>query len=457
MENISLKNKILLILTLPLVAIMILSYQTLYDKIEQKNNIDKIEKYIDLSLASSSLLNILQEEREQSLIFINSYGKSAKKSLLDYRDNVDSLISEFTHQLNSFDSKKYSKNVEKNIRGLKKDIKKLNSIREKVDKLALSDSELLVYYSTLGDKLLFFISDVQVYNNDGKLSKELQGYLSLVYITEAASKERRVLRDIFEKGVLSNNDYSQYIDSLATQNTYLSLLEKVFSKEHYSKFTKGLQDCSSCNKVIEFRDILENKSKKNEMLSKIEQLAGFGGLIHTYKNFLLEKDEKYLKKIQRFHSSILRELNKYRRIKGTTKEEKRLIKKIKNTFDEYMGYTLDIQEGISQGKSIEEINTAINVDYADAIKALSALNFTIYGANYNDWFSSASNRIMYFRDYSNIISSEIKNYIREKDNELTNSFIMTTSFVIVILLIVFLVSTYIIRKISNALITFKRD
>ena len=455
MNNLSLKSKIILILTLPILAILILSGETLYTKIQEKNSLLKTKKYVELSLISTKLLNFLQQEREYSLVYLNSYGKSYSNELKENRKNVDEKVSELKDFFNSFDSKSYSDEVTKTLQSVNKNFKDIKAIRKKIDSISLSDNELLNFYLSFNNNLLFFIDDSQTYNNDGRLSKKLQAYQAIVNITESATIERRVLRNIFEKGVLTNEDFSQYISSLATQDTYFSLFKKVISNKSFSEFEKSLKSCSACNEVKSYRAIIENKALKNEIIARITELGGFGGFIHTFKDFVLKGQSDELAKLQRFHSSILRELNKYRRMQGTTKEEKQLIKKIKSSFDEYMGYTLDIQDSIEKSRSIEEINALIDINDTEAIDAIKKLNNSIFGAQHEKWFEIATKRVDFFKEYGNRISLDIKQYIDKKSADLSNGFLTTSVFVIVIILIVIAVSMLIIKKIAQALDSFQ--
>jgi len=455
MNNLSLRNKIILILTLPILAIILLSGQTLIKKLNEKQALEKTNTYLEVSLLSTKLLNSLQEEREYSLLFVNSYGKKYKdeleKSIIEstkYIDKIDQLFK-------GFDTKSYSTILDKKIEEIKKDFKEIKTIREKIAEISLSDDKIIEFYTKLDDKLLFFLDDLLTYSNDGVLSKKIQAFQAIVNITENASIERRLLRQTFEKGVLSNIDYSNFRTSVATQETYINLLEKVISSEDLKRFQESLKSCQACLEVEEYRTIVVNKAEKNEIISSITQLAGFGGLVQNYKDYILNMDDKYLNKIQRFHSSISRQLNKYRRIKGTTKEEKKLIKTIKNSFDEYMGNSVEIMDAIALGKSIEEINSNNVIDDNKAIRALSDLNNNIFGADHNNWFEISTKRIEFFKEYEDKLSDEIYSYINSKNKELNNSFIFTLVVVVLVIILVFVVSAIIIRKIVSSLRNFK--
>ncbi|RXJ66432.1 chemotaxis protein [Halarcobacter ebronensis] len=455
MENFSLRNKIIIMLILPILVILLMSGETLYLKVKETKSIKKTSSYVDLSLKSTKLLNTLQQEKEYSLIFLKSYGKKYDKELSSLREEANKHKIELLSYLDNFDTKSYSQEFLSSTKKVVEDLKKIDEIRKKVDSIAISDDELLNYYQGLNLHLLFYINDVLVYNNDGKLSKKLQAYSSLVNITEAASKERRIIYQILENGVLFSDDYSQFNKLISIQNTYLDIFEKMLSVEEYKGFSEKLKACSECNEVENYRKIIENKALKDEIIKKVYELSGFGGLVENYSDYLLKGDDSITNKMQRFHSSILRELNRYRRVEGISAEEKKLIKKIKNTFDEYMGTTLDIQEGYSQGKSIKEIYSAISIENSEAIEALAKLNNTIFDSDYNRWFEVATKRIDYFKKYGEDISEDIKSYIKEKDSSLVNGFIMTLVFVIVVILIVFIVSSLITKKIVKQLNIFK--
>jgi methyl-accepting chemotaxis protein len=456
MHNLSLRNKIILILTLPVIAILFLSGKTLLEKLNNKKAIEKTSNYFELSLISTKLLNNLKDEREFSLLFINSSGKNYSNELSNNIKYTNKNIEKLELFFNSFDSDLYSKKVTDNINKIKVDFKKLKEIREKINQLSLSDEAILEFYSTLNSKLLFFLDDLLVYSNDGILSKKIQAFQNIVNVIDSSFSERRVLRNTLEKGILTYEDYSKFSASVETQNTYLNLFKKVVSNDELKEFEKEFNNCVSCKEVEDFRTIIENKAQKNEILSRVIQLSGFGGLIHFYKDYILKSDDKYLNKIQRQHSSILRELNKYRRMDGTTKEEKKLIKTIKNLFDQYMGYSVDIMDAKASGKSIEEIDSSIDIDNLPAINALSDLNNNIYGTDFNKWFEVSSNRIEYFKKYEIKLTDEIKTYIDNKTSQLETGFITTSVVVFTLIVLVFFVSMLIAKKIVSALHTFKQ-
>nr|WP_072680269.1 nitrate- and nitrite sensing domain-containing protein [Arcobacter sp. LA11] len=454
MNNISLKNKIFLILAIPIVVIVLLSIDLIYTKIKEQNSIKKTKTYLEFSIDSNELLSKLQLERDISLIYLNSYGKEYKNELNSHRNNTKLKIKEIDKFLSSFDEQLHSQNVKKKIDLLKIELKKIDSIRMKVDNISISDDKLSEYYSKLIKTILSFMDNVLNYTNDAALSKKLQAYISIANITEYASLERILLRQIFEKGSFSNNEYYKFSSLVSSQNTFSNIFIKIANLEQISEFKK-MQTCKDCKEVEEYRNILFNKSKKNQIISHIRELAGYGGLIHNFKNYVITGDDKYSNKIQKYHTSILRDLNKYRRIKGVTKEEKKLLKKIKNVFDNYMGSMLDVTDYKRDNKSIEEIDSLIEIVDNEAISALSTLSKSMSNADDKTWFDISSKRINYLNALNKKVSKNIKTYIENKNNEINIEFILISIFVLIILIIVFVISTLMTKKIVNSLSTFK--
>ena len=102
MNNLKLRNKIFLILVLPLLAIFMLSSILIFEKVEKVLNMDKTSSYIDFTVEISKLLVNLQKERELSISYINSYAQTKKDDLENQiklsslsQENLDIFINNF--------------------------------------------------------------------------------------------------------------------------------------------------------------------------------------------------------------------------------------------------------------------------------------------------------------------------------------------------------------------------
>lgn len=130
MNNLKLQNKIFLILLLPLITIVILSFNSIYDKYEKNSKMNESLAYLNFLGKVSTLSHDLQKEREIATLFLDSYGKShiddfqiqVKKSD-ESIDNLNSILEKSNFPKSDELNNKLSKYIE--------DIKKIKEIREK--------------------------------------------------------------------------------------------------------------------------------------------------------------------------------------------------------------------------------------------------------------------------------------------------------------------------------------
>jgi len=118
---------------------------------------------------------------------------------------------------------------------------------------------------------------------------------------------------------------------------------------------------------------------KQVILEKITSTVGYGGFIHHFKNYVIRGQEKYYIKAKKEYftlKSLGEQLSK-----GVPKEVK---EKYKKNFDIFLGVmtkyynALDVVKKLwSEGKSVKEIDKAVKISDAPAIKALKNINTTI--------------------------------------------------------------------------------
>ena len=163
MNNLKLKNKILLILLLPLITIFILSSILISTKIEKERNMARTSSYIEFTVKISTLLTSFQKERELSILYLNSYGKNKKDELLTQIKNSDENLQLLNTFIESFKLIKDDKNLLEKINLYKKDLEALVENRKKVIDLKISISDLVSYYDKNCLNLISFFDDLLIY------------------------------------------------------------------------------------------------------------------------------------------------------------------------------------------------------------------------------------------------------------------------------------------------------
>jgi diguanylate cyclase (GGDEF)-like protein/PAS domain S-box-containing protein len=116
-----------------------------------------------------------------------------------------------------------------------------------------------------------------------------------------------------------------------------------------------------------------DRSEKSKLISNLQSLIGYGGVIHYYKNYLLRNDEKYLEMVQAKLGGVSSIITLYRSINPSDKESKALDE-VQQTFNNYKAKLTAIKQAFAQGKSSQEIDKQVYIDDSSAFKALRFLS-----------------------------------------------------------------------------------
>lgn len=228
MNNLKLKNKILLILTLPIIAILILSFISINDKFEKERNMIMTSSYIDFTVKISTLLTSLQKERELTISYIDSYAKVGKTKLEKQIELSNQALNSLNIFLEDFTIIKIDSNLLEKIDMLKNNILKIKETREKVIELKINSTEVIDYYNNLNMNIISFFDDLLIYSSGKELSKSSQAYVALINVIEKTYAEKNIVKNIFNHNHISNEDYNLFLSFVSSQKFLLRYICKKF-------------------------------------------------------------------------------------------------------------------------------------------------------------------------------------------------------------------------------------
>ncbi len=445
MSNLNLKNKIFLILALPLIAILILSLISIYDKIEKESKMSKSASYIDFTIHVSDFLTALQKEREISIIYLNSYGKKNKVELENQAKIANNNLNNLNSFIEEFPLIKEDNNLSKKVNRFKEDIKNIEQIRKNSLDLKISLKELSLFYDDNCTNLISFFDDLLIYSNSKDLSKSSQAYLSLINIIEKSYSEKNIVKNIFEYNSLSNTHYDSFVSLIASENSYLEIFEKNLLDSQLEFYKKELNSESFSN-VEAFREIILLKMKKDSYLAEIKESLGFGGLIHSFKDFMINPQDSYLNKIQKNHTRITRAIKDYKKLEKLDKEEMALLLDIESIIDSYMSKAYE-GLSLSDTKELDE----------KGLKALNKLSKNIYGANVSKWEEESTKRLDSFEKIKEKIVENMITDIKINVSSLDNQVILFILFLISLMIVVFFVITVLTNNILKSIKIFQNN
>ena len=445
MNNLRLKNKIILILLIPIVAILILSSNLIYDKYKKERNMTETSSYILFTVKVSNLLTNLQKEREYFISYISSYGKENKVNLENQIKISEESLNELNIFLDDFKLLKSQNNLLNKLEDFKNSISNIKEFREESLQLKISSEELINYYGINIKNMVLFFDDLLVYSNTKELSKSSQAYVSLLNVIEKAYSEKNIVKNIFEHNNITNENYNDFISYVISQKSYLDVFIKNLSTSQ-SEFYGNEIKSNSFKDVNDFRELIYIKTKKNIYLSEIREAIGYGGLIDSYKDFVITQNDNNLNKIQKSHTKMLKAIKSYKKLENISNNENMLLDEIQATFDLYMSKAYD---------GVDLNNT--NINDSKTQKALITLEKNIYGADFSKWEDVSSQRINSFEEIKKKIVEEMISNIQANTSELNNQIVLFLLFMTIFLSGIFIFILFMTNKISKSISIFEEN
>jgi methyl-accepting chemotaxis protein len=438
MNNLKLKNKIFMILILPLFTILILSFISISDKYKKSVKMNESLEYLYFLQNVSSLIHSLQKERNIATLFLRNYGKEYNEELIIQIKRSDEEVDKLNKFIDNLSFKEETTN--KKILEFKENIKLIQQTREKNHTLQITENELEKNYTSQITILNYFIDELITYSTIGNLSKYSQAYISFNKLIEKSFKEQDYIKNILDEGNILGNNYNYFLNSITEQNLYMKNINENLLRKDDESF-KNIFSTKDFEEMEKLRKIIFLKSQKDSFVLKIKELSGYGGLIHFYKDFVRTKDEKLINKIQSKHSSLLKTIKYYEKFEATTSEEKELLKMIKDIFDLIMLNTSDISQ-------------ALEVDNNSAINALDKLSNTIYGVP-NNWEKASSNKIDILISFENRVFDDLIFYVKNEISNFNNLIIAELIFIIMLFILIFFSILFITKKIVISINQFQ--
>lgn len=298
--NTSFRNKVYLILALPLIGFLWMSISSVIVNTTTKNEMSELSNLTDLTIVYSNLVHELQKERGATAGFISSEGASFGSVLKKQRsltENRINIVNDFWKKSGEHNSKIMDLHVE-----ITNSLSEINGIRKKVDSLNISTTEAITYYTQLNHKLLSASGVISHLSTNAEISEHIIAYYNFLQAKERAGIERAVLSAVFATNKFSKAQYFKLVSLISEQKTYLNNFTVFATTEQTKAFETMLAD-DAFIEVKRLREIALDKSiegdfdvdatywfekatNRIQLLKKMEnELAGSSAqLAHDIKN-----------------------------------------------------------------------------------------------------------------------------------------------------------------------------
>jgi len=266
LKLISIKNKLLLNVIIPIFAIIIMSIIVIIDHLDKKNQYGNFDTIIKLDAKISLLVHETQKERGVTAGFLGSKGTKFTNKLPIQRDNTDTKIRELQEYIKSSGVEDVLlAETNSALRSILDELSKMQGIRNNISAQKVSTKNAINYYTNLNKQFLNFIAQTSQQAVDSELTYTTIAYYNFLQSKERAGIERAVGSATFSNDKFSQGAKAKFNSLISEQKSFMSSFETL-AKPSLIAFKNETLQGDAVNEVNRMRDVL-NSSK---------EIGGFG-------------------------------------------------------------------------------------------------------------------------------------------------------------------------------------
>lgn len=407
-NHISVRNKLLLFLTIPIITLLCFIYNSFQKEQKTLHIQQHLSKHAAIAFSLSQVITELQKERgltagftkkspqnNQKLSQLMEQWKQTNRSIETYRQKLlnhhhySDIDTKHTQHLNTFAA--------------------FLLHREKIHQSILKKDNNNVYFDDYTRAIyqgIIIIRHIDRTTTDIHLFRMNSAYISLIQLQEQSAQERGLINGIYKTQKITTDNFRTLSTLISNQEIFL----KYFYNEASDKYAQILTEKLQHPRVVKTQEITQdilNKISRQELLNELQQIIGYGGLIHLFKNYVIRGDEKYAEKFEQDFSKMETILQTYSFQENTTEHEKNLFRRIVTTFDTYKNLLTIVSQRKKTGYSITDIDKQVKVNDDIALSAIKQLRSRLTYYDASNWWEIASYKVNQFYQVKILLEKDI--------------------------------------------------
>ena len=166
-------------------------FMNLSTSLQEKAEIEKLEKLVLLSNKISLMVHETQKEREASAGFVGSKGAKFKQKLPAQRVHTDTRIKEYKTYLETVQNNDVSPKVLKQLKDLGTSLAKLDGIRSQIDSLQIHLKDAISYFTNMNAQMVNIVPETANLSPDKELTNLLSAYANFLKSKESVLKNQQ--------------------------------------------------------------------------------------------------------------------------------------------------------------------------------------------------------------------------------------------------------------------------
>ena len=230
MNNLQIKNKLTLLLLLPILGIIILSVKISLDRYNEYLQYNILNHSVILSNKITTLVHELQKERGMTAGFLGSKGEKFKDDLPKQRVLSNEKNKQLRIFIDTMTLKEYDKQYQELIRKTLKHLSKIQTIRDNVSSMSISGKKAISYYTNLNSDFLEIVRRSSSFSPNTDMAQQLNSYTNFLLAKERAGIERAIGAVTFASNKFLEGMRLKFNKLVAEQDAFLYSFEKLANK-----------------------------------------------------------------------------------------------------------------------------------------------------------------------------------------------------------------------------------
>jgi len=262
-SNIKIRNKLILMLTFPIAALLYFSVTEIWQKSSMVNEMKAINSLTTLSIKMSALVHELQRERGITIVFLGGKGAKFSSELSEQRIETNRKITELQGVLNGLHADRFGVEFNNDLNSALGSLDNIKSMRESVNRLAISTAEVFDFFTNTNNLFLNVAAHIVKLSTIAEMSSMASAYVNFLLAKERAGKERALLARVFGANQFGIGMFRQFNSIISEQETYTNTF-LFFATSGQRNFYRNKMQGIFIDEVARMRKIvLEDSDKKS--------------------------------------------------------------------------------------------------------------------------------------------------------------------------------------------------
>jgi methyl-accepting chemotaxis protein len=257
MPHTTIKQRLMFLITIPLLALLISAGQLIVESYRNFGNAQKTQATLRIAVAAGDLIHTLQIERGSTAGFIESKGAKLADALPGIRAKSDENLSRFQQTVASVSTEAMPE-LQQALAKVASQLDGLPAIRDKANRFAIGVPEEVGFYTATISSLIEAIATTGRFNSVAAITQQTFAYLGFVRAKENAGQERALTTAAFSAASLDAPRFHQILARVYRQEAYLDVFASAAGADEKAALAQ-LMETPAVAEVLRMRKVLAER------------------------------------------------------------------------------------------------------------------------------------------------------------------------------------------------------